>query len=120
MSARAVSAQTPPRAGGSARAPHRRRRLARRLAGVLVACWLLVAVAPASVAATSPPTPHAGTPAAAPTEQDALAQDAETVDEPDQADDTDGSGSRELVAGLVAVVLLAVTIGAHALYRDQR
>lgn len=73
----------------------------------LLACWLLLgAPAAATTAADTLPTEPAHVEATADTEP---------------AAPTDGGGGDPALAPtLVAIVLLVVTIGLHALYRDPR
>ena len=89
---------------------------ARTLVFAVVACWLIVLAAPVGAQTpgdAAPPT--GGTPEIA----------ASTGGEPlevagtDPAGDGDQAAGRELVLGLVAIILLGVTIGLHALYRDR-
>lgn len=91
----------------------------RALLAALVACWLVVLAAavsahPSGAAPRAPTTLETGQ-AWTPAVSGPLLR-ADT----DPAGDTDAAGEddRELVPGLVAVVLLATAIGLHALHRD--
>ena len=99
------------------------RPLLRTLILCLVAGWLIVLAAP--VAAQPPAQTPDGVAASATgtTLETTAAADRERVEiaGTDPAGDTDGAAEadRELVLGLVAIVLLAIAIGLHALYRDR-
>lgn len=91
---------------------------ARTLLFAVVTCWLIVLAAPVRAQTPDPADPATG---------DApgitAAADSETLEVAgtDPAGDLDGGADadRGLVLGLIATVLLAVTIGLHALYRDR-
>ena len=91
------------------------RRRVRSALLALVACWLVVFAAPAAA------HPSAASVTDTPAEVAAAAgSDTLELAGTDPAGDDDGEGAdRELVLSLVAIVLLAVAIGLHALYRDQ-
>jgi hypothetical protein len=88
----------------------------RTLLLTLVACWLIALAAPAAAQTSADVTPPSGTAAeiAAPSHDGTPVTAVE-----DPADDGERGADRELVLGLVAVILLGITIGLHALFRDR-
>jgi hypothetical protein len=99
------------------RQPARRLRV-RSVLLTLVACWLLVLAAPAVAHSSVGAEPAVGdAPGVTASAGDETLEAAVT----DPAGDGDGGdpADRELVLGLVAIVLLAITIGLHARYRDR-
>jgi hypothetical protein len=82
----------------------------------LVACWMLVLAAPVAAQAPGVAQPSIGEAPAMTASSGSQTLGAAVTG---QADDGGDPADRELVLGLVAIVLLAVAIGLHARYRDR-